>query len=192
MVLLVENDIGYTNLCRMLTQAATAGPPRLAGLAGKVDGLIAMTGGKDGVLHGLMESGKPAEASRWMVALAGVFGQHATRVQLYQQHPGDAVRATRIAEMAAANGLMVVAASEARYAVPGDAALLQAVTSIGTLTLANEVHPDKPARMDGFHLRTADECDQLVFAGWPDAVAESRRLAARCQLPMYDERLGLR
>lgn len=184
-LLLAENDTGYQSLCRLITRCSTTAMPALEDLAGRVDGLLALSSGKDGLLHKLRKSGGPEAAGQFLGRLASVFGTDRTWVELFHQHPGDAVHCDRLATLADAAGLPVVAACEARYATPGEAPLLAAVASIGTLTLLDEPHSDKPAPASGFHLRPAEEFAR-IFSRWPHAIAETTAIAARCHLDILD------
>lgn len=186
----VENDTGYRSLCRLLTRHSSLKAFRPADLAGHLDGLILATGGKEGLLHRLLEAGGQREADRWLRSILDLAGPENFRLQLFHQHPGDTVRISRLAEIADRLGVPALVASEARCANPEDGPLLTALTSIGTLTLRDQPHPDKPDRPEGYALRSPDHLARDIFAPWADALAESIRLADRCHLPLYDDRLA--
>lgn len=186
----VENDRGYRSLCRLLTRHSALKAFRPADLAGHLDGLIIATSGKEGLLHRLLESGQQREANRWLQSMLDITGPDHFRIQLFHQHPGDTVRISRLADVADRLGVPALAASEARCAEPEDGALLSALTSIGTLTLLDQPHPDKPERPEGYALRGPEHLARDIFAPWPDAIAGAIRVAERCRLPIYDERLG--
>lgn len=185
----VENNTGYRSLCRLLTRHSTLQAFRPADLAGHIDWLILATAGKEGLVHRLLEAGKQREADRWLQSMLGIAGPDHFRIQLFHQHPGDTVRISRLADLAGRLGVPSLAASEARSAKPEDGALLSALTSIGTLTLLDQPHPDKPERPEGYSLRHPEHLARDMFAPWPDAITEAIRVAERCQLPLYDERL---
>lgn len=185
-VLLAENQKGYSSLCRLITRRAAGGPAQLVELAGRVDGLIALTSGKDGLLHRLIEDRRMGEANNLLKNLYELFGPEHLRLQLCLHSPGDGVRASRLAQIAETLGVPIVAATEARYARAEDARILGALTSIGTLTLEDEEHPDKPSDPSGFHLRSAQEWQDRC-SPWPEALAEAGRISDRCKLPLFDE-----
>jgi DNA polymerase-3 subunit alpha len=152
----VENDTGYRSLCRLLTRHSSLMAFRPADLIGHLDGLILATAGKEGLLHRLLEAGRQREADRWLNSLLEVTGPGHLRIQLFHQHPGDTVRVSRLAEIAGRLGVPALVASEARCARPEDGPLLSALTSIGTLTLLDQTHPEKPERPEGYALRPPD------------------------------------
>lgn len=190
MLVWVENNTGYRSLCQLLTRHSALKAFRPADLAFRLDGLIIATGGKEGLFHRLLESGHQREAERWLHSMLDITGPENFRIQLFHQHPGDSVRISRLAETADRFGVPALIASEARCARPEDAPLLSALTSIGTLTLLEQRHPDKPDRPEGYVLRSPDQLARDIFAPWPAAIAEAIRVAERCHLPLYDERLG--
>jgi DNA polymerase-3 subunit alpha len=186
----VENDTGYRSLCRLLTRHSSLKAFRPADLNGHLDGLILATSGKEGLLHRLLESGRQREADRWLDSMIEIAGPDHFRIQLFHQHPGDTVRMSRLAEIAGRLAVPALAASEARCARPEDGPLLSALTSIGTLTLLDQAHPEKPDRPEGYALREPDHLVRDIFAPWPDAVEEAIRVAGRCHLPIFEERLA--
>ena len=188
-VVLVATDAGYHSLCRILTRRSQSGPPALADLAGRVEGLIALTSGKDGMLHRLLVAGQGAEAVRWVRGMRRTFGAEAAYLQVLNQHPGDAARAATLLEIAEGEGMPPVAAMEARYASPTDASLLQALASIGTLTLLDEAAESKPQPASGYHLRPAQEWRE-AYARLPGTVERAAELARTCRLPLFDETIA--
>ena len=185
-VVLVESNAGYHSLCRILTRQSQSGLPALPDLGGRVEGLVALTSGKDGMLHRLLVAGQGAEAVRWVRAMRRVFGAEATYLQVLNQHPGDAARLATLLAIAEDEGMPPVAAMEARYAAPGDGHLLQALASIGTLTLLDEDAESKPHPASGYHLRLAQEWRD-AYAHVPGAVERAVELARKCRLPLFDE-----
>lgn len=188
-LLAVTNNSGYQSLCRILTRRTKGPPPGLEDLAGRVEGLAALTSGKEGMLHRLLQAGRSVEANRWLNQLRSTFGEDSTFLQVLGQHPSDSLRAALFLDIAEELALPVVAAMEFRYAKPEDAELLRAVTSIGTLTLLDETADGKPENPTGFHLRPAAEWAECSSA-FPGAVERASTLAASWSLPLFDESLA--
>jgi len=195
LTLLARNLAGYSNLCRLISLRQLRGAPLDEGdLREFADGLICLLG------QGLSacstpESVAPANSrcDGWTtnpihsacLALRGIFPG-----RLYVElviHGGDDVPvARRRARMADELGIPVVATCDSRCLRREQALTLQALTSIGTLTLLEEPHFEKPAISDqrsdfGCYLRTAAEMAHL-FARRPDALANTLRIAGQCDV----------
>jgi error-prone DNA polymerase len=180
--LLVEDRTGYRNLCRLLT-AAAAGRPKGDALASweqveeHAAGLFCLAGGEEGPLAG-------TGASLHLDRLQGIFHDRlAVDVHRHFERDGERL-ARRLADLAAARGVVVVATNDVRHATPDRRALLDVLTAIrhgttldrmGRLLLANaERHLKSPAQM------------AELFADWPDAIRQSRRIAERCTFTLAD------
>src|SRR5215475_8367529 len=180
--LLVENRTGYRNLCRLLTVAAT-GRPKGDGLASweqieeHAAGLFCLAGGEEGPLAG-------ADAALHLDHLQGIFHDRlAVDVHRHLERDGERL-ARRLTDLAATRGVPVVATNDVRHATADRRALLDVLTAIrlgitldkaGRLLLANaERHLKSPAQM------------AELFADWPDAIRQSRRIAERCTFTLAD------
>jgi error-prone DNA polymerase len=184
--LLVESRRGYRNLCRLLTAAAAGrekGDARAtwAGLEEHALGLHCLAGTADGPLA------RP-DAAAHLVRLRHLFGERlAVDVQRDGTREGERL-ARRLADLAAAHRVPVVATNDVRHALPGERALLDVLTCIrlgttldraGRRLLANaERHLKAPAEM------------AARFRDLPDAVRHARRIAERCPFTLAD--LGYR
>lgn len=198
--LYVQNDVGYTNLCRILN--------RLQGRVGTAPGLS--TFGSDdeestakgrarsesGPLR-LHESALP----RGGVRRSGALGESAlptaeelegllaisSDAQLARLFPGRFYQAISSAEdwRRRNPSLPHIAHLPVHYAMPGDRWKFDIVQSIRTLTLLRQRHAEK--RMDGeWHFRTPIELERL-FGTHPELAQHTRDLADRCN---FQFRLG--
>jgi error-prone DNA polymerase len=180
--LLVEDRTGYRNLCRLIT-AAAAGRAKGDALATweqveeHAAGLHCLAGGEEGPLAG-------TGAALHLDRLQGIFRDRLA-VDVHRHFERDCERrARRLADLAAARGVPVVATNDVRHATPDRRALLDILTAVrhgttldraGRLLLANaERHLKSPAEM------------AALFADWPDAVRHSRRIAERCTFTLAD------
>ena len=93
--------------------------------------------------------------------------------------PDDIPEVRRAARFADEVGIPVVATCPSRCLGRDEMSLLRALSSIGTLTLLDQVHPDKPEGL--WHLRTPDEMQRL-FHRRPDALANTLRIAEQCNV----------
>src|SRR5262245_33771011 len=182
LALLVEDRTGYANLCRLLT-AAGAGRPKGDALATweqveeHAGGLHCLAGGAEGPLAG-------TQAAVHLDRLQGIFRDRlAVDVHRHHERAGERL-ARRLADLAAAHGVPVVATNDVRHTTPAGRPLLDVLTCIrhgttldqaGRLLLANaERHLKSPAEM------------MELFADCPAAVRQSRHIAERCVFTLAD------
>jgi error-prone DNA polymerase len=180
--LLVEDRTGYRNLCRLLTAAAAGREKGDAQATWEqveehAAGLHCLAGGEEGPFAG-------AAAALRLDRLQGIFRDRlAVDVHRHLERDGERL-ARRLADLAAARGVPVVATNDVRHATPDRRALLDVLTAVrhgttldraGRLLLANaERHVKSPAEM------------AALFADWPDAIAHSRRIAERCTFTLAE------
>ena len=166
LVLLVENATGYRNLCRLLTDF---GP--LADGRGSVafDGLICLYG----------PTNPAAEAS--IRRYHDLFGRNFVLAISPQQEQSSRV----FVEIARRRRIPLVATAPVHYRAPADRLAYDILAAMRTLTLLGQPHPDKlpPA---SYHFHTPAEMERH-FSGVPQALANTMRIAERCQ---FDFPLG--
>ncbi|TMB52118.1 MAG: DNA polymerase III subunit alpha [Deltaproteobacteria bacterium] len=184
--LLVEDRDGYRNLCRLLTAGALGRPKGEARVGWEqveahARGLHCLAGGSEGPLAG-------PDAAANLERLHAIFGERlAVDVHRHRERAGERL-ARRLADLAAAHRVPVVATNDVRHARPEGRALLDVLTCMrlgttldaaGRRLLANaERHLKSPAEM------------AALFHDMPGAIRESRRIAERCAFTLAD--LGYR
>jgi error-prone DNA polymerase len=185
--LLVEDRRGYRNLCRLLTAAALGRPKGAAAatwtqLEEHAGGLFCLAGGADGPLAA------PAAAAANLDRLRALLpGRVAVDVHRHRERAGERL-ARRLADLAAAHGVPVVATNDVRHARPAERALLDVLTCIRLGTTLDQAGRRLLANAER-HLRPPVETAAL-FADRPAWVRESRRIAERCAFTLAD--LGYR
>ncbi len=193
LTLLVESSVGYRNLCRLLTAAARGRPKGQARADWEVieahtGGLCCLTGGDEGPLPRLLETGGEAAARRHLERLRALFpGRLYVEVQRHGQREQEQ-RNRLLVELAGRIGLPLVATNGVRYARREDKPLHDVLTCIrehvsldtagSRLAGERERHLKAPAAM------------ARLFADLPGAVAEAHALAERLQFTLAD--LGYR
>jgi DNA polymerase III alpha subunit len=190
--LLTQNLSGYGNLCRLISLHHLREQPLDASdLCEHAPGLICLLGSV-GPPWPTWNTEKPSRSAKTPIAngakncdfhianLRDAF-QNRLYIELSIHQPSDAALARRRAKLADSLGLPVVATCESRCTSRDQALALKALASIGTLTLLDQPHPDKP---DGaWHLRTPAEMQRL-FARRPDALANTRIIADQCNVTL--------
>ncbi len=184
--LLVEDRDGYRNLCRLITAGALGRPKGEARVGWEqveahARGLHCLAGGSDGPLAG-------ADAAANLGRLRAIFGERlAVDVHRHHERAGERL-ARRLADLAGAHGVPVVATNDVRHARPAGRALLDVLTCIRlgtTLDAAGRRLLQNAER----HLKSPAEMAAL-FHDSPDAIRQSRRIAERCAFTLAD--LGYR
>ena len=160
--LLVQNAAGYRNLCRLLTRGATR--DHIATLA---DGLIC-----------LYLPGNPA--SQTVLSAVRELFERSFALALSVQT--EEARRSAKSYIEAGRRMMapLVTVAESHYLTPEDRELYDVLASMRTLTMLKQPHPDKLSADGAFHFHTQQEM-QRAFAHLPQALANTERIAERCQ-----------
>lgn len=172
-VLLAENERGYGNLCRLVSLRQLRDEPLdAAEVCEYAAGLVCLIGRVEGESPLLRGDRLGVAIDVLRDAFAGRF-----YVELAIHTPEDAVEARRRYRVACDAGVPVVATAESRCLRRDQDTTLKALASIGTLTLLDELHPDKPEGL--WHFRSPAEMGRL-FQRCPEALASTLKIAERC------------
>ena len=186
LVLLARDLDGYAGLCR-LSSALQTRPDRepalahglpLAELEGRIQGLLALSGGKRGRIDRLIRSGRLREAETAAAGYAERLGRDNFYLELQIQAPGDLETARSAAALAARLGLGTVATNNVHYVAAEEALRCRLLNAMGRLTSLDET-PPRP----GLHLAGAQEME-AAFAEFPEAVVNTGEIAGRCRLEL--------
>jgi error-prone DNA polymerase len=193
--ILAETQLGYQNLCRLITRYKLREAHKAEGAASLSDvaefaaGLVCLTGGDEGPLAAALARGGYDAALREIGRLVHIFGPRNVYVELQrhfereQEHCNQA--AVRIARTL---HLPLLATNGVSYATPYEREVLDVLTTIrhhctletaGRLLTSNAEH----------YLRSAREMQQL-FRDLPEAIENTGELSARLIFEMSD--LGYR
>lgn len=185
LVLLARSSAGYANLCRILTRAHIASREEpsvsLDDLEEFNEGLICLSGGRDGRLYQHVHRGERREAERWIDRLRSIF-RHRFHVELlHTLLPGDSGRAERLRELARRTKVGVVAGGEVRYATRDDYRRYDLLTCIRLGVKVYDRHPDRPINAES-HLRGEGALRRLL--PWPEAFDASDEVATDCDVDL--------
>jgi error-prone DNA polymerase len=190
-VLLCASQIGYQNLCQLVTRfkmretTKTEGAATLEDLEEFSAGLICLTGGDEGPLAATLPNGGQDEARKRLERLSGIYGRNNIYVELQRhQWREEECRNQSLLRLASSLNLPVVATNGVRYAHGRDRELLDVFTAIrhGTsLDKAGRLLTANSAR----YLRTPQEMVAL-FRDLPDAIANTRLVSDRLEFTLND------
>ncbi len=203
--LLAERREGYANLCRLSSEAFGLHEETQEGreerrldpalpvafLEKHTDGLILLTGCRDGLVTRLVHEGRIAEAEAALTRWMAWFGREDVYVELVDNLVfGDRPRNRALVTLAERMGLPVVGTGDVHYHEPARARLQDVLVSIKQRKSLDESHRER--RPNGeFYLRTPEEQARRFAAYHPEAAANSVRIARRCSFDLTQD-LGYR
>ena len=202
LTLLVEDESGYRNLCRLLTAAhahtrdstgRTLSQPRatLEQVEEHAEGLVCLSGcARDGALAGAFERGRTAEGEKLARRLLAAFGPERFRVELQRPYwRRDRARNRWLALLAERLGVPCVATGDVHAHDRRRAPLQDALVAIGRCETLEESEPHR--RGNSTSALTSPGAMAARFAEYPEAVAESGRVAERLRFDLTQQ-LGYR
>ncbi|HEX6742158.1 MAG TPA: DNA polymerase III subunit alpha, partial [Sphingomicrobium sp.] len=183
LVLLAQDDLGYANLCKLVSIAHLDRPveqtphvdfARLEGLNG---GLIALAAGGEGALARLLADGQQVKAERYCDRLQALFPG---RLYIEIVRRNDAVEEAAeeaLIDLAYARDLPLVATNPATYADPSFHAAHDAMLCIANSEYVESV--DRATSSPDAWLKEGAAMVEL-FADLPEAIANTAVIARRC------------
>ena len=186
---LCANQVGYRNLCQMITRykmreaGKAEGTATLNDLREFASGMIVMTGGQEGPLAAALASGGESEACATVQSLVDIFGRANVYVEL-QRHGerSEECRNQAALRIAASLHLPVVATNGVRYARGDEREILDIFTTIRhgvDLEHAGRLLTENAQR----HLRSGRSMCRL-FRDVPEAIANTSHLASRLEFEL--------
>jgi error-prone DNA polymerase len=202
LTLLVEDEGGYRNLCRLLTGAhahtrgngaRVAEPPwtTLDEVDAHAEGLVCLSGcARDGALAGAFERGDTALGEKLGRRLLGAFGRERLRVELQRPYwRRDRARNRWLALLAERLGVPTVATGNVHAHARSRSHAQDALVAI---RLNETLESSEPRRRGNSTSALASPAAMAArFAEHPEAVAETARLADRLAFDLTAE-LGYR
>ncbi len=182
---LAETQRGYANLCRLITEAHLERDdrrdPRLdvASLERRHEGLIILSGCRNGLLPRVLEQEGYTAALRFAEWCKAAFGREGLFVELQRNAvQGDRTLTRALCDIADAAGLPVVATGNVHYHHRGRYRLHDALVAIQHRTTLDASHHLRHPNCE-FSLRPPEEV-AAAFRDRPDAIANTLLIAERC------------
>lgn len=188
LVLLAENDVGYSNLLKLSSLGYTEGfyyKPRVdkKALAEHSEGLIALSACLSGEVPSYVAQGRIDEAEAVARQYLEIFGRDSffLEIQSNGMRVQDLVN-RQLVQLGRKLGVSVVATNDVHYLRREDATAHDVLLCIQTGSVV-----DDPSRMrfptDQFYLKSAEEMYR-EFAEIPEACAMTARIAERCNVEL--------
>jgi len=186
LVLLCKNEVGYRNLCYMVSQAFVDGfyiKPRVDWelLKSHSEGLIALSACLAGEIPRLILGRNYQRAKERALEMQELFGPGNYYLEI-QDHGIPAQREANqgILRLHQETGIPLVATNDCHYLKRQDAAMQDTLMAI---QMGKTV--DDPTRMkfetEEFYVKSEEEMAAL-FPDWPEAIANTARIAEMCSL----------
>ena len=199
--LLATSRAGYSNLCRLSSEAfglhgATEELRELRRLdpvvhsdflQTRAEGVILLTGCRDGLVPNLVKHGRTAEAETALRRWVEWFGADNVYVELQDNLVfGDRPRNYALVELAARVGLKVVGTGDVHYHEPDRHRLQDVLVAIKHRKTLDDSHRERRPNAE-FYLRTPAEQAQRFARYHPEAAANSVRIARRCAFDLTED-----
>ena len=186
LVLLCKNETGYRNLSYMVSQAFSEGfyiKPRidLDLLREYSEGLIALSACLAGEIPRRLMNGDYEGAKQHALTMQDIFGEGNFYLELQDHGIREQTEVNRgILRLHNETGIPMVCTNDAHYLRKEDAESHDVLLCIQT---GKTVDDENRMRYEpqNFYLRSTEEMEAL-FAGYPDAVANTERIAEMCQM----------
>ena len=183
LTLLAQTRAGYSNVSRLFTlaNAADRRNPRLdpTYLPHHSEGVVLLTGGRDGPLARLAMESRIGEACGLLKQYLDWFGPDSVYVELQQNLlQGDTDRNRRLAGIARDTGVPVVATNDVHYHSPQRSRLQDALVAASLNVTIDQALPHlKPNHH--LYLKSPAQMKRL-FSEMPEAVSNSLQVAEQC------------
>ncbi len=187
LVLLAATRQGYSNISRLFTlaNAVDRREPRLdpAHLPEHTEGVVLLTGGRDGRLANLALDGRRDEAAGLLRRYMEWFGPDSVYVELQRNFlAGDTRRNRELTALADEAGTPVVATNDVHYHSPERYRLQHALAAARRNTTIDRALPHiRPNHH--LHLKSPAQMERL-FRDRPDALTNTMRIAGRCSFDL--------
>jgi DNA polymerase III subunit alpha len=183
LVLLAQNDVGYTNMMRLTSRSFLDIAPQDEAhvtwelFAQCTDGIICLTGGPSGPLNGALLQGQVPLARDTAQRLFDLFGNR-LYIEL-QRHSLDTERAAEkgLIDTAYDLGIPLVATNEVFFSAPDDYSAHDALICIAEGAV---VAADERRRLTPEHYFKSQKEMATLFADIPEAIENTIEIAQRC------------
>ena len=190
LTLLAKTRRGYANLSKLFTLAngVDRKQPRLdpAHLAAHAEGVVLLTGGRDGRLSRLALEGRGEDARELLKSHMEWYGPGSVYVELQQNFlKGDTARNRELANVAHDLGVPVVATNDVHYHSPERYRLQHTLVAARRNTTIDQALPFiRPNHH--LYLKSLAQMERL-FKDQPEAVANTLRIAEQCAFDLSSD-----
>ena len=181
--LLVQNETGYLNLMKLVSEAFLETEPGhtpqvdLESLAAHSEGLLALSGGPAGAVGRLLNAGRDQEAEAELARLAEIFaGRFYVEIMRHDLPEENAIE-ERLIDMAYSHDLPLVATNDVFFA---DEGMYRAHDALICIAEGAYVSQDERRRLTVQHRFKSAKEMRALFADLPEAIDNTLVIARRC------------
>jgi DNA polymerase III subunit alpha len=197
LVLLAENFTGYMNLVHLASKAFTEGfhhKPRidLELLAGRNDGLIALSSGMNGSICHFLKDGKEDRAYTEAGKLEDIFGKGRFYLEIQDHGTDDSDMVAKVVALAKKCDIPLVAANDCHYLEKEDSLAHGVLSCIADGRTLDRSNP-RALATDEYFVKSTEEMWDVFGAELPEALRNTCRIAEMCdvEIPMGEGNLQL-
>ncbi len=183
LVLLAQNETGYGNLMDVSSAAfleieATDHPHvKTSRLTDRTEGVIALTGGQDGVLNRFIKAGRLGEAENWLLKLKAFFPNR-LYVEIQRHTPGEtALTESELINFAYKHDLPLVATNEPYFLDPDMHKAHDVLLAMNEGSYVLET--DRRQLSLQHYFKSSEEMISL-FKDLPEAIENTLKISERC------------
>lgn len=186
LILLCENNTGYQNLIKMVSESWTTGfytKPRIDRelLEKYHEGIICLTGCLAGEIPRLLISGEYEKAKETALWYKNIFGKNNYFLEIQNHGIEEEIRLIpEMNRLSQDTGIPLVATNDVHYVEKADAEVQKVLISIGTGRTVNDSSGIE-FNSDDFYLKTEEEM-RMLFSEYQQAVDNTEKIAKRCNV----------
>jgi error-prone DNA polymerase len=183
LILMSKNAKGYSNLCRLITDANLNNPHKKPALrkdvlANHSEGLICLSGCLKGEISKLLSEGKNKQASEICTRYKQIFGDdYYIELQRFPARSHDATSEI-LKEFARAECIPLVATNNVHYTQPEGYEIKELLNAISDIDLVSTPKANRSAEQ---YLKDEAEMSAL-FSDLPEVIANTQVIADKCNL----------
>ena len=191
LVLIAQNETGYGNLMEVSSAAFLEIDPadvphvKASRIEGFTGGVIALTGGQDGVLNALIRDGRLGEAENWLLKLKALFPDR-LYVELHRHTPDEAAKTEdALLNFAYTHELPLVATNDPYFLDPD---MHKAHDVLLAMNEGSYVLEKDRRQLSLQHYFKSSEEMISLFKDLPEAIENTLKIAERCayRVPKHD------
>jgi len=188
LLLLAENNEGYQNLLKISSAIKTKSPLGLPlkWLKHYSNGLIAISPGSEGKIETLLRDGNTEEAQNTLAAYRGIFGKHSFFLSLQRLMARSEEWFVQLQDFAKENEVEITATNPVFYLEKDDALAQEVILAVKNGDKLADEERESPESHE--HYLKSEEEMVHIFEDCPDALENTLKIAARCEVEIVFNR----